>query len=151
MVAKKTEKAWFWSGITTGFLQERNKMPFRICGSSLVLGYNTWTVKSNWGYSKILGIYNYEQLVSALQDKMHNLVFRATVSETSRISIIVQFENKGGKHEEFFQVRRKSYNTREKGDIYYQAKSNTERHFKSPLVSLNRDLNEHLKRKTRGC
>ena len=58
---------------------------------------------------------------------------------------------KGGKHEEFFQVRRKSYNTREKGDIYYQAKSNTERHFKSPLVSLNRDLNEHLKRKTRGC
>ena len=29
---------------------------------------------------------------------------------------------KGGKHEEFFQVRRKSYNTRGKRDIYYQAK-----------------------------
>ena len=57
---------------------------------------------------------------------------------------------KSGQHEELFKPKKKTYNTRDKGDVYFEEKANTDRFFKSPLLSLNRDLNQHLKSKMRG-
>ena len=57
---------------------------------------------------------------------------------------------KSGQHEELFKPKKKTYNTRNKGDVYFEEKANTDIFFKSPLLSLNRDLNQHLKSKMRG-
>ena len=50
----------------------------------------------------------------------------------------------------FFKKKMHCYNTRAQGLFYEQMKSNSRRHYLSPLVSITRDLNEYMKNKTKG-
>ena len=56
---------------------------------------------------------------------------------------------KSQKHS-FFRKKEAVHNTRSKDKFYVEQNARTQRCFNSPLVSLTRDLNDHIKNKTRG-
>ena len=69
-----------------------------------------------------------------------------------RKQICLQFSlrtTKSTKHK-FFEKKKTTYNTRGKDLYYVEQTARSERFRNSPLVSLTRDLNNHIKNKTRG-
>ena len=51
---------------------------------------------------------------------------------------------------DYFFKKMHSYNTRGQGLFYEEMKSNSRRHYLSPLTSITRDLNAYIKNKTKG-
>ena len=49
----------------------------------------------------------------------------------------------------FFKTKKHCYNTRGQGLYFEEMKSNSRRHYFSPLVSITRDINEYLRNKTK--
>ena len=69
-----------------------------------------------------------------------------------RPAIVLSFAQRTAKnqnHKSFFKkMDNKSYNTRSQTNLYKEVKCNSERFYKSPLPSLTRALNSHIKHKT---
>ena len=54
------------------------------------------------------------------------------------------------RHKDLFKIKTSAHNTRGNGIYYEEVSSRSDRHFKSPLVSLTRDMNKDIRNKTRG-
>ena len=67
-----------------------------------------------------------------------------------QISLSFSLRTEKSKKHEFFAKSKSQYNTRSKDRYFKEYDSRSDRFYKSPLVSLTRDLNIHIKNKTRG-
>ena len=109
---------------------QQSKTIEKIQKYSFSIIFNNWT----WSYYVKCTLLNNEPLFMRRKE----------------ISLHFSLRTAKSKKHSFFNKKKSIYNTRSKDLLYEEQVSRTQRFFNSPLVALTRELNNHIKNKTRG-